>query len=495
MSNQATKRIGARLLQEISAGMNILVTGATGYIGGRLIPELLKKGHHVRVLVRDPNRILGRTWTGSVEVIKGDLLRAESIRHAFNGIDAAYYLVHSMRSGAHFEELDRKASRNFASAAVKVPHVIYLGGLQSKAAAPSPHLQSRAEVGRILSEKLRITEFRAGPIIGSGSASFEMVRYLTERLPIMIAPRWIQNQIQPLAVRDVLQYLISALDQPPAGIVEIGTRPLTFKKMLEQYAKARGLKRLILPIPVLAPKTAGLWVGLLTPIPNSMAVPLIEGILHPLRADTTKARRLFPHIVPISYRKAVDLALEKMLAGTLETHWSGALGHTSPIYQLSDEEGQIREVRTRIVNASPEEVYREFSNLGGNKGWLAWNWAWITRGLVDRIMGGPGLRRGRRHPTELLPGEAVDFWRVEVAEPPHLLRLRAEMKVPGKAWIQWEAIPEQEKTRLVQTAIFTPRGLTGALYGHALYPAHQIIFSRLADTLARNAAKAHARVA
>ncbi|MGZ3687031.1 MAG: NAD(P)H-binding protein, partial [Bdellovibrionota bacterium] len=266
--------------------MKIVVTGATGYIGGRLIPELLKKGHRVRVLVRDSRRIQGRPWTSQVEVFSGDLLGGEDLRKVFDGVDAAYYLIHSMRAGGHFEERDREAVRHFVAAARNVPLVIYLGGLIPEGKTSSAHLLSRAEVGRILRENLPTTEFRAGPIIGSGSASFEMIRYLTERLPLMTAPRWILNPIQPLAVRDVLQYLVSALDLPPSDIVELGSQALTFKEMLQEYAAVRGLRRLILPVPVLAPRLAGRWVGLVTPIPNSMALPLVEGILQPLLADT-----------------------------------------------------------------------------------------------------------------------------------------------------------------------------------------------------------------
>lgn len=288
-------------------------------------------------------------------------------------------------------------------------HIIYLGGLLPRGTEASLHLKSRAEVGQILRENLPTTEFRAGTIIGSGSISFEMIRYLTERLPVMVAPRWILNQIQPLAVRDVLQYLVSALDRRPAGTVEVGADPLTFRAMLLDYAQVRGMKRLILPVPILAPQLASLWVGLVTPIPNSMAMPLIEGILHPLLADSTKARVLFPHIVPIPYRKAVEFALQSTLNGSAETRWSDALGNPYPVYNLCNEEGQIREVRTLLTDASAESLYREFSRLGGENGWLVWNWAWKVRGLVDRMIGGPGLRRGRRHPEELRPGEQRTF--------------------------------------------------------------------------------------
>ena len=303
--------------------VKILVTGATGYIGGRLVPVLLEAGHRVRVLVRDPERIVGRSWADAVEVVVGDLLRPETLAAACDGVDVAYYLVHAMYAGADFAERDRTAARNFVAAAQRVRHVIYLGGLLPAGEVSSVHLTSRAEVGEILRSGLPTTEFRAGPIIGSGSASFEMVRYLTERLPAMVAPRWILNEVQPIAVRDILGYLLAALEREPAGVVDVGTAPLSFRQMMLEYAAARGLGRLIVPVPVLAPKLAALWVGLVTPIPNSLAVPLVQGIVQPVVASTDRARSLFPDVVPISYRRAVDLALERTEAGLVETRWSG----------------------------------------------------------------------------------------------------------------------------------------------------------------------------
>ncbi|HSF39138.1 MAG TPA: DUF2867 domain-containing protein [Thermoanaerobaculia bacterium] len=466
--------------------MNVLVTGATGYIGGRLVPRLLERGHRVRVLVRDPARIDGRSWAGRVEIAVGDLLDPASLGPALAGIEAAYYLVHSMVAGSDFEERDRQAAGNFVAAGSGLAHVVYLGGLQPAGDRISGHLQSRAEVGEILRGGLPATELRAGPIIGSGSASFEMVRYLTERLPAMIAPRWVMNEVQPISVRDILSYLLLALERAPAGVVEVGSDRLTFREMMQVYASVRGLRRLIVPIPVLTPHLAGLWVGLVTPIPNHLAVPLIEGVIRPVVADTSRARELFSEIEPVSYRRAVELALEKIRDGRVETRWSGALGG-GLTYQLTDREGLIREVRTLHVPLPPERVFRVFSGLGGDRGWLVWGWAWRLRGLLDRLVGGPGLRRGRRDPREIFPGEALDFWRVEEVQPPHLLRLRAEMKVPGRAWLEWEAQPEGEGTRLVQTALFAPVGLAGTLYWYLLYPLHKRIFSDLIRAVGREA--------
>ncbi len=470
----------------------ILLTGVTGYVGGRLVSRLLEFGYRVRVLARDPERLAARPWHEQVEVVAGGMGDLNSLRRALHGIDVAYYLVHSMQTGADFAQRDREYARNFVEAGREtgLKHVIYLGGLLPRDGAPSLHLSSRAEVGAILREGLPCTEFRAGPIIGSGSASFEMVRYLTERLPVMITPRWIDNLITPIGIRDVLSYLLQAAACEPMGVVEIGSTPLTFRQMMLIYAEERGLKRIVLKTPLLAPKLAALWVGLVTPIPNRLAVPLVEGIVHSLVADMSQARRLFPEIHPMEYRDAVRLALARLAEREVKTHWSGALG-SAHTYTLQDLEGVIREERTALVDAPPEVVFSAFCSLGGDTGWLVWNWAWRLRGLIDKLLGGPGLRRGRRHPYELLPGEAVDFWRVEQVVPNRLLCLRAEMKLPGKAWLEFEAIPEEGRTRLVQRALFEPRGLSGALYWYALYPIHKRIFSDLARALAQRALRLH----
>lgn len=494
--------------------MSVLVTGATGYIGGRLVTRLLEAGHAVRVLVRDPGRIVGRPWAGRVETVAGDLLDPVTLGPALAGMDAAYYLVHSMYAGHDFAARDRTAAANFVAAgraSESLKHVIYLGGLMpfgadGPGAAVSGHLASRAEVGRILRDGLPTTELRAGPIIGSGSASFEMVRYLTERLPAMIAPRWVNNLVQPIGVRSVLEYLVAALAQGPVGsgesldgrgddgvlgVIDVGGDRLTFKEMMLVYASVRGLRRRILAVPVLAPRLAARWVGAVTPIPNRLAVPLVEGVVRPLVADTARAHRLFAHVRPLAYREAVERALERSDAGGVETRWSGALGAVHGSVRpcvLEDWEGLIRERRTQRVVASREDVFAVFSSLGGSRGWLVWRWAWALRGALDRVVGGPGLRRGRRDPQQLLPGEAVDFWRVEAVEAGRRLLLRAEMKVPGRAWLQWEVEPEPlGGTRLVQTALFEPRGLGGVLYWYGLYPLHALIFTDMVKAIAREA--------
>lgn len=466
----------------------ILVTGATGYVGGRLIPRLLDQGHTVRVLVRDRIRALGQSWGDDVDIVEGDLLDPASLAPALRDIDTAYYLVHAMGTKGDFAQRDRDAAQHFADAALSahVKHTIYLGGLQPTHGTASPHLASRAEVGRVLAQQLTLTEFRAGPIIGAGSASFEMVRYLTERLPAMVAPKWINNTVQPIAIRDTLAYLLAAAESKPLGVVDIGADPLTFKQMMLRYAKARGLRRLILPVPVLAPGLAARWVGFVTPISNKLAVPLVEGVVQPLTADTARAQNAFPAIEPIPYARAVELALDKTGQGDVETRWSGAL-NTGEILRLEDRGGTVREFRRVQADCPPQALFAAFTSLGGERGYLTFNWAWKLRGLLDQILGGPGLRRGRRHPTQLLPGEAMDFWRVEAVEQDKSLLLRAEMKLPGQAWLQWETQQDGHTTYLEQTAAFRPHGLPGLLYWWALYPMHLLMFTRMAKRITQHA--------
>jgi uncharacterized protein YbjT (DUF2867 family) len=459
--------------------MRILVTGATGYIGGRLIPRMLERGHAVRVLVRDPERIQGRPWAERVEVFTGDLLKPRTLAGVCDGIDASFYLVHSMIAGADFARRDLDAVRNYVAVAPGPRLTVYLGGLLPPGHRISAHLRSRAEVGAVLREALPATEIRAGPIVGSGSASFELVRYITERHPLMLVPGCARNDVQPIALRDVLAYVVAAIEREPLGVIEVGGEPLSFAEMLLEYAAVRGLSRRLITVPALTPQCVARWAGLITPVPWRIACPLLQGMLQPLLADTRRAAECFPDVRPISYRRATELALERIGEGRVETRWTGALTHGSS-RKLLDSEGMMREVRTLHVDAPPAHVHALITSLGGSRGWLVWNGVWWLRGAIDRLLGGPGLRRGRRHPTELLPGEAVDFWRVERVENPRLLRLRAEMKVPGRAWLQWESLPHDGGTYFVQTALFQPDGIAGFLYWYLLYPIHALIFSQLA---------------
>ena len=478
----------------------VLVTGATGYIGGRLVPRLLEAGFRVRCLARDAVRLQGRTWRGEVELVEGDVLRPESLTAAMRGVTAAYYLVHSLGAGSDFPERDVQAARNFGAAAkhAAVSRIVYLGGLGDPATALSAHLRSRHETGDALRESgVPVTEFRAGVIVGSGSLSFEMIRYLTERVPVMICPRWVFTRIQPIAVRSVLDYLIGALRVPESAgrSIEIGGADvITYGEMLTFYAEVRGLRRWLVPVPVLTPKLSSYWVHFVTPIPAAIARPLIAGLRNEIIVRDDLARRLFPEIKPLDYRTAVRDALEKLRASEVETSWSDALSTSQPNatpVTLTTHEGMIIEHRQIAVDAPADAIFRAFTGVGGARGWLYMNWAWRIRGTIDRLFGGVGLRRGRRDTDAVRVGEAFDFWRVEAIEPGRMMRLRAEMKVPGRAWLQFEVNPQDHDPRplLAQTAYFAPKGLLGLLHWYGLYPIHALIFRGMIQKLAELATR------
>lgn len=475
----------------------ILVTGATGYIGGRLVPRLLEMGHRVRCLVRDPARLQGRPWQSAVEVVTGDVLQAETLAPAMQDVRAAYYLIHSLGAGADFHERDLTAASTFGTvaAAEGVERIIYLGGLADASPGLSEHLRSRQQTGDALRRAgVPVTEFRAGVIVGSNSVSFEMIRYLTERVPVMICPRWVYTRTQPIGIREVLEYLTAALAVPESSgrIIEIGGADVvTYGDMMMLYAEVRGLKRWMVPVPVLTPRLSSYWVNLVTPIPGVIARPLIEGLRNENVVRDPSARQLFPEIQPVSYRTSVKRALDRLQASDVETAWSDALSTSqsdaTPVI-LTNQEGMILEHRQRTVEASPADVFAVFTGLGGKRGWLYMNWAWRIRGFMDRMIGGVGLRRGRRDPDKLRVGDALDFWRVEAVESEQMMRLRAEMKLPGEAWLQFQVTSrEDNQVLLTQTAFFAPKGLMGVLYWYALYPFHRFIFSGLIDQIAERA--------
>ena len=479
----------------------ILVTGATGYVGGRLVPRLLEAGYQVRCLVRDPARLQGRPWFGQVEIVQGDVLKPETLALAMQDVDAAYYMVHSMKSSADFHQRDLTAARNFGNAAKSagIKRLIYLGGLVDPNSTLSEHLSSRQQTGQVLQEAgIPVTEFRAAAIIGSGSLSFEMVRYLTERVPVMICPRWVYTRTQPIAIRDVLSYLVAALEVPASAgqIIEIGGADvLTYGEMMLGYARARGLRRYLVPVPVLTPRLSSYWVHWVTPIPAEIAKPLIQGLRNELIVREKTAQQLFPQIRPVDYQTAVQRALARLDASQVETIWSDALatsqGDVTPV-TLTTQDGMIIEQRRRIVNAPPTAVHQTYTRLGGQRGWPYFNWAWQVRGILDRLVGGVGLRRGRRDPDNLRVGDALDFWRVEAVKADRLLRLRAEMKVPGRAWLQFESMPQANgQTILQQIALFAPKGLFGLLYWYILYPLHGLIFSGMVRQLGWQAEALH----
>jgi uncharacterized protein YbjT (DUF2867 family) len=470
----------------------ILVTGATGYVGGRLVPRLLDNGYKVRCLARDASRLKDR-WEG-VEIFQGDVLDEGSLNNALKGIDTAYYLIHSM-GGDDFSKTDILAAENFARAAEnqKVKRIIYLGGLISPDENLSKHLASRLQTGEALRKySVPVTEFRAGVIVGSGSLSFEMIRYLTERLAIMITPKWVSTKTQPIAIRDVLRYLIDALrvEESTGEVIEIGGEDiLTYKDLMSIYAEVRGLTRYFIKVPVLTPRLSSHWIGFVTPLPSRIAKPLIDGLRNELVCKSTKARDLF-NIKPIPYKEAVELALQRNKEGKTETIWfsaysSGIKGEGSPVH-LAQKEGMIIEKRETVVSADAGTTFNAFTSLGGKSGWYA-NLLWRVRGYIDLLFGGVGLRRGRRSETELLPGDPLDFWRVEEIEKNRLLRLRAEMKLPGKAWLQFQVEEtSNHNSTLTQTAFYEPKGLWGLLYWYSVYPLHGLIFGGMIKSIKKS---------
>ena len=475
----------------------ILVTGATGYIGGRLVPRLLEEGYPVRVFVRSRDRVLSRSWASRVEIVVGDALDAETVAAALEGVDAAYYLIHSLSSGPAFRELDLRAARNFGQAARQsgARRIIYLSGLGDPESNLSSHLRSRQECGAALRESgISVTELRAGVIIGSGSLSFEMIRHLVERLPVMVCPRWIYSQIQPIAVDDLLGYLVSALNSaPPSGqTIEVGGKDVTtYKGLMLGYAKARGLRRLLIPVPVLTPRLSSYWVHWMTPIPAGIAKALAEGLRNDVVVTDKESEALFPRIAPGDYATSIEAVLKDLSEGRIDTSWSDAVGHSTmpgKLVSLASREGLIVERRRLAVSAPAVKVYQVCASIGAARGWYFANWAWSLRGMLDRLLGGAGLRRGRRHPDELRVGDALDFWRVEEVEPQLIVRLRSEMRLPGDAWLQFETREKDDgSTWLDQVAVFAPRGLMGLLYWYSLYPIHAWIFRGMIRAIARRA--------
>lgn len=481
-----------------------LVLGATGYIGGRLVPRLLNAGYRVRVLVRHPERIAAFAWGQRVEVVVGDASDPEAVQDAVAEVDVLYYLVHSMMSGGAFEHLDREVALTVAAAAgeASVGRIVYLGGLHPDGVKLSAHLRSRVEVGQILQASgVPTIVLQAGVVIGSGSASFEMVRHLTEVLPYMPAPRWVRNWIQPIAVRDVMHYLLGAARVAPdvSAALDIGGPDvLRYGQMMNGYAVVAGLpQRAIAALPVLTPRLASHWVNLVTPIPASIARPLVES----LQVDCVVSSRAVDEIIPppagglMPYRDAVALALRRERDDQVETSWLDVELLDVPSSPLpSDPEWAGRTVfvdaRTATTPAPAEALWAVIEGIGGQNGWYSSPLLWAARGWMDRLVGGVGLQRGRRSKGRLSVGDALDFWRVEAIEPGSFLRLRAEMKVPGLAWLELRATPTATGSRYDQRAVFFPRGLAGRLYWLAVLPFHGFVFSGMA---ARITAAATAR--
>lgn len=482
----------------------VLVTGASGYIGGRLVPQLLDAGFRVRVMARRPGRLADREWCERVEVVAGDAADPGSLAACLRGVDVAYYLIHSLGTNAAFAARDRANALNFAAAArsAGVRRIIYLGGLYPVGTRLSPHLASRREVGEILlSSGVPTIVLRAAVIVGSGSASFEMLRYLTERLPVMVTPRWVDTRIQPIAVRDVLHYLVAAARIPGEvnrGFDLGGPDILTYRQMMAAFARVAGLPpRRVFALPLFTPGLSSHWVGLVTPVPNRIARPLVESLVNEVVCKEHDISRYVPDPAEglTGLDRAIALALQRVRDRQVTTSWSSAGTAGAPSDPLpTDPEwagGSLYvDERAGPVAASPEQLWSVIEGIGGENGWYSWRFGWWARGLVDRLVGGPGVRRGRRDPARLVIGDALDWWRVEDVERGHLLRLRAEMRLPGLAWL--ELIVDRDssgRTVFRQRAIFHPRGLAGHAYWAMVYPFHGVVFGGMQRNLARAAAR------
>ncbi|MEV0333395.1 SDR family oxidoreductase [Nocardia sp. NPDC050717] len=477
--------------------MRCVVFGATGYIGGRLVPELLAAGHSVRVLARDPGKLVEATWRESVEVLRGDVTRAEDVRAALAGQDVLYYLVHSL-GRTDFADVDRAAASLIAaeSARAGLTRAVYLGGITPAGQELSRHLASRAEVGDILLKgPTPAVVLRAAVIIGSGSASFEILRYLTERLPVMVTPRWVRSRVQPIAVRDVLHYLVRAAELP--GTVNAafdigGPDVLTYEGMMRGYAVAAELpRRVIVPVPVLTPWLSAQWVNLVTPVPRAIAVPLMESLVNDVVCADHRIAEHIPDPAEglTTYADAVSLALRRIRDRDVPTRWSDAGLPDAPSDPLPTDPdwsgGSLYcDVRERDTPADPATLWSVLEAVGGEHGWYSFPLAWSLRGWIDRLSGGVGLRRGRRDPHRLHVGEALDWWRVEHLERGRELRLRAEMRVPGRGWLELSVTPAADGgSHYRQRALFEPRGLAGHLYWKALSPFHAVIFGGMARNI------------
>ncbi|MFJ5807401.1 SDR family oxidoreductase [Streptomyces sp. NPDC093093] len=515
--------------------LRCLVTGATGYIGGRLVPELLDAGHQVRCLARSPEKLRDHPWAGRAEVVRGDVVDPRSVGEALRDIDVAYYLVHSLGTGSGFEDRDRAAARIFAEQAhaAGVRRIVYLGGLTPTGVPVrelSTHLRSRAEVGEIfLASAVPATVLRAAVIIGSGSASFEMLRYLTERLPVMVTPSWVGTRCQPIAVRDVLRYLVGSATMPPevSRTFDIGGPDVvTYEEMMRRYASVAELpKRLILRVPMLTPRLSSHWIGLVTPVPRRLARPLAESLRHEVVCEEHDIAEYVtdPPGTPFGFDQALALALQRVRDANVVTRWSSASLPGAPSDPLPTDPdwagGSLYEDNRGLdVDASPAALWRVVEGIGGENGWYSFPLAWAVRGWLDRLVGGVGIRRGRRDASHLRVGDSLDFWRVEEIEPGRLLRLRAEMRLPGLAWLELRADPDPDtpegpaaatgsdtdrepgrtatattgtatgaRSRYRQRALFHPHGLLGHMYWWSVSPFHAVVFGGMARNIARAA--------
>lgn len=470
----------------------ILLTGATGYVGGRLRRRLEERDLKLRCLARRPEELRARV-AESTEVVQGDLLQPDTLTSALEGVHTAYYLVHSMGASEDFEERDRVAAENFrvAAEAMGVKRIVYLGGL-AHGDALSPHLRSRHEVGEILrAGSVPVLELQASIVLGSGSLSFEMVRALVERLPIMICPKWVEVEAQPIAVEDLLTYLIEAheVPLPESRVFEIGGADrVSYGDLMREYARQRGLRRWMIRVPILTPRLSSLWLGLVTPIYARVGRKLIESIKHPTVVQDASALDVFS-VRPRGMAEGIAKALRDEERRIIESRWYDAFssGGDARSWVGVRFRNRLVDQRARKVSVGPTAAFAPIRRIGGKTGWYGFDWLWKVRGFLDLLVGGVGVRRGRPDPDELQVGDALDFWRVEAYEPDRMLRLSAEMKLPGRAWLEFEVIPTDSGATIRQTALYDPVGLFGLMYWWAIYPLHVLIFRRMLRNISRAA--------
>ncbi len=480
----------------------VLVLGATGYVGGRLVPELIRSGFDVRCMTRTPQGLSGTTWAREVEVVEGDLSDLSSIGPVFDGVDQVVYLVHSLGVGDDFMQQERVTARHARLAAelAGVRHVAYVGGLGDDGDDLSPHLRSRHDVGvELASGSIPVTELRAAIILGAGSASFEMLRSLVEVLPAMLAPRWVtQTRVQPIAIADLLTYLVHAVVRGPGDdhhdIIEVGSPDeYTYRGLMHAYADVAGLRRrLIIPVPFLTPRLSAHWVNVVTPLPKALADSLIGSLKNDVVVTNRSAMALSNH-EPMGVVVAIEAALSAVEDLDIPTRWSGyssrQLAARPAPWDPEWAGGTVYEdCRTVTVDAGASDVQRVVRGVGGDRGWYGFGLLWAIRGAVDKLFGGVGLRRGRRHPDDIAVGEALDFWRVDAIED-DVFRLHAEMKVPGDAWLEWRTSPSPDGsgTMVTQRARFVPRGILGRAYWWVLVPFHAVIFPAMLRRMMRAA--------
>ena len=486
-------------------GRLYLVTGASGYVGGRLVRDLLSDKKRVRVFVRDAKKIQGQSWASQVEVIEGNASNAQDLDRALAGVNTAYYLLHSINVATDFGDIESAMARSFALASEKadVAQIIYLGGIANDENR-SRHLTSRMNTGsQLASTSVPVLELRAGIIIGSGSASFEMLRHLTHRLPIMTTPKWVSNRTQPIAIRDVLYYLRSAanLTHPENRICDIGgPEVVTYAAMMQNFSKLSGLrKRIIIQVPVLTPKLSSLWIGFVTPVPTSLARPLVESLISEVVVDSRKSVTDLIPLPPeglLTVSQAIELALTRVAENHVDTRWSDASFPMAPWQKAQSDpdwagELMLKDHREIESDVSIKKIWEQIEGIGGERGWFGSGWLWYLRGLIDRMVGGVGLRRGRRDPVHLRVGDTVDFWRVEAMEHGKSLRLYAEMILPGKAWLEFTLSESDGKSVVTQDALFEPRGLGGQIYWYLVSPFHFFIFPTMLRNIVKAARKSH----